>query len=174
MNVSLDAHKLIQFCDRPLIINLDDSELIGSSEKNQQENWNPDPAGGAFWCVESFRMKYPYFAVVYREDSIILSRELGSLDLSSGISGINFQNLSGILSYAEGSPMQWGIYFARYFQCSLMIKSLSSNTSIRIALQPEDTLDVLLNNWQATVRQLKIDLVQINPAFLFMSSLEME
>ena len=169
MNPVLPILKLVALLDVPLVVQL--PQLMNLSEESigyhQDINWEPDQAGGVYWLVESFLLRFPNFKAIYADGFIVLTETTYEQDLST----ISFEKYSELLCVAEGTTKQWGIYFAKYFNCSVLINFLDMQTRIKVVMRPEDDLESTLENWEFKSGSLSFEVKQLRPRLVSLNCL---
>lgn len=159
----LDVPVIVQL---PRTIKLEEE----SHEWCQSFDWRPDQAGGRHWLVESFLLRFPDYRAIYADDFIVLTEKPFEHDLSM----IIFEKYSELLCFAEGTILQWGIYFAKYFNCSLLTNFLDLQAPIKIVMRPEDKLEFVLENWEFESERFSCEMKRLSPRLISLNCLAAE
>ena len=162
----------MELLDVPVIAHL--PRIVELKEESygwcQSFDWRPDQAGGRHWLVESFLLRFPDYRAVYTDDFIVLTEKPFEHDLST----ITFKEYSELLCFAEGTIMQWGIYFVKYFNCSLLTNFLDLQAPIKIVMRPEDNLEFLLENWEFESELFSCEMNLLSPRLISLNCLSAE
>ena len=166
--------RLLHCVRRPLVVHVGHCQTPFKDEifSRRVDNniWNADPRGGDAWCVQSFCLYHPNWLADFRNSSCILY--CSDLLISKNeliLEGIKFRNLYRNITFAEGNSFDWGLYFAKYFGCSLIINVKNPQRTFSSMIRPEDSLDQILYNWQFKSASESIVLKKLKPDLLYMS-----
>ena len=166
--------KLLRYVRKPLVLQVSHSLSLYPnkllSTDIDSKTWSPDFHGGDTWCIQSFCLNHPLWLADFRNSFYILycSDLIISDDLLLS-NGVEFRNLYRDIAFAKGTPFDWGLYFAKYFGCSLIIHMKSPQRSINMNIRPEDTLDRVLYKWSFNSVSEPLNLTKLNPSLLYMS-----
>ena len=167
--------KLLRCVSRPIIIQINyNQQFVYPKVVNTRVNsniWNPDSKGGDAWCIQSFCLHNSNWLADFRNSYYILySSDLLIPDVFPICEGIKFKNLYREIAFAEGTAFDWGLYFAKYFSCSLIFQIKNPDEILTLKVRPEDTLNQVLKNCQFSSALHSVVLTRLTPELLYMSN----
>ena len=161
--------KLLRSVKRPLVAQVSYGQTSFqnsiSSTCLDHEIWDPDSKGGDAWCIQSFCLYHSNCLADFRNSFYILyGSDLFISKDTPLLTGIKFRSLHRDIAFAEGTSFDWGLYFAKYFGCSLIIHMKNPQRIFSSMIRPEDTLDQVLQNWHFK----SVSLNKLSPHILYL------